>query len=310
MSGGRGDKRWVKRGIESPRETSGHDLLQDVVDGMGSAHGLAPSQQQYSYVHNEDLESLVHPSGDPPKDVREMLQADVLETDPSHLLPPDEVDTIHRMLDVFLRGFAVLAAELTGNAADPPATLAKIWVTFCRGAETQFTTKYKSEISHFLQRDKISLAQKLVEARALSHKVQEHEQEKAVVEQRLARVLVDQRRVMDDLASHEAQVEKWRVVAEEAVRERDMMEPELRKARARVESLEEALQGLSKLAAVADDTDDIRSELEAEYGAELLRLQSLISAAQQEAVNAMAREREVLMVRTAFKFGVGFFFYY
>ena len=289
-----GDKRWVKRGAESTKETSGHDLLQDVALGVSSAHGVATSKLQYSYVHSEELEALVQ-EGLPPKDVRELLQADVLETDPSHLLPPKEVDTIHRMLDVFLRGFAVLAAELSANAADPPATLAKIWVTFCRGAETHFTTKYESEMSHFLQRDRISLAQKMVEARTLAHKLQKHQQEKAVVDQRLARVLADQRRVMDDVTSYEGEVEKWRIRAEEAARERDELEPELLKARARVESLEEALQGLSKLAAVADDTDDVRAELEAEYGAELQRLQALISAAQQEAMNAMAREREVLM---------------
>jgi chromosome segregation ATPase len=266
-----GDKRWVKR-AEAAEET--------------------PSKQQYSYICSEELEALVQEGH--PLDVREVLPAKLLENGASHLLPPKEVDTIHRMLDVFLRGFSVLAAELTAISADPPATLAKIWVTFCRSAEVQFTAKYKSEISHFLHRDRINLAQKLVEARELSTKVHKHEQEKAVVSQRLLRVLAEQRQIMDDAAANKLEVETWRLKAEEARRERDGMAPKLGSAQARIDSLEEALQGLSQLVEVAGDKDDVREELEAEYGAELQRLQALISAAHQEATNAMAREREVL----------------
>lgn len=256
------------------------------------ASSFASTGQQFSYVCGDELEGLIHEGRC--VDVRESLPANTLQKDAAHLLPPEGVDTIHRMLDIFLRGFAVLAAELTAKAADQPATLAKIWITFCRSAEAQFASTYKSEIYDSLQRDRIILAKKLAEARELSQEVHKHEQGKAIVEQRLERVLAEQRQLMENAAASRLEADTWRIKAEEAERERDKMVPELQSARSRIDSLEEALQGLSKLVEVSSDKDEVRDELEAEYGAELQRLQALISAAQQEATNAMARERESL----------------
>lgn len=289
-----GDKRWVKR-AESADGSHSDDLLHDAVARQMSSTAVVTStqqqQQQYAFIRNEELEALVRDGR--PLDVRESLPATALETDPSHLLSSKEVDTIHRMLDVFLRGFAVLAAELTAHAVDQPATLAKIWITFCRSAEAHFAAKYASELAHFIHHDRIHFAQKKAEARELSRKVHGHEQEKAVIEQRFARVLAEQRRIADEAAATQREEAKWRMRAEEASRARDEIARKLGTAQSRIESLKEALTGLSQLVEVASDRDDVREQLEAEYGAELQRLQALISAAQQEAANAMAREREI-----------------
>uniref|UniRef100_A0A7S0XHB4 Uncharacterized protein n=1 Tax=Mantoniella antarctica TaxID=81844 RepID=A0A7S0XHB4_9CHLO len=116
----------------------------------------------------------------------------------------------------------------------------------------------------------------------------------AVVEQRLARVLGEQQHIIDQAAVHQAEVDRWRAKAEEADRVRDAMTVKATSAQARIDSLEEALQGLSLLVNVTDDGDDVRVRLEAEYGAELLRLQAQVSASNQEATNSMARERDAL----------------
>ena len=283
------DKHWIKR-IESAEDTFGHNSMLLPSEAISPViRMLASPGQQNSYISSEELEALVLEG---PKDVREMLPTTVMERE--HGVHVKEVDTIHRMLEVFLRGFGMLAAELTTAAADPRATLAEVWGTFCRSAEVTYTAKYKSEISQFLHRDQNDLAHKMVEAQELSRKVYIHEHDNMVVAQRLCRVLAEQRRILDDVATNEMDVERWRAKAEEAVRERDDMAPKLESAQTRIHSLEEALQGLSQLVEVASDQDEVREQLEAEYGAELQRQQALTAAAQQEATNAMAREREAL----------------